>query len=231
MQKADMRVRRSILVIGTIVATMAVAARGHAQRTERFIYAAVPGVGGGNNLTYGGAGILVFDIDHGHRFVKRVPLQGEPPPAAPEGTAGARGGGQEAIKGIAAHAATARLYVSTSRRVAAYDLLTDKLVWEQRYDGRGTDRVAVTPDGATLYAPVLGQPKWVVADASTGAATGTIDKPGTAHNTQVSDDGGRVYFESQGATRTMSVVDAKTKAIVKEIGPFGDVVRPFTFNG
>ena len=44
---------------------------------------------------------------------------------APDQTASARGGRgnvQEAIKGIAANAQTARLYVSTSRRVAAYDL-------------------------------------------------------------------------------------------------------------
>jgi len=225
-----MNVRRSILVVGTIVAAVA-AVRIHAQRTERFIYAAVPGVGGGNNLRYGGAGILVFDIDHGHTFVKRVPLQGEPPPAPTPGDAAGRGSAQESIKGIAAHAATARLYVSTSLRVAAYDLLTDKLVWEQRYDGRGTDRVAVSPDGTTLYAPVLGAPKWIVADAATGKAIAAIDKPGTAHNTLVSDDGGRVYFESQGKTRTMSVVDAQTRAIVKEIGPFSDVVRPFTVNG
>ena len=41
----------------------------------------------------------------------------------------------------------------------------------------------------------------------------------------------RVYFEAEGNTRTMSVVDAKTRTIVKEIGPFGNMVRPFTFNG
>ena len=66
---------------------------------------------------------------------------------------------------------------------------------------------------------------------ATGAPIASIDKPGTAHNTLFSDDGARVYFESQGNTRTMSVVDAKTRTIVKEIGPFGNVVRPFTFNG
>ena len=208
------------------------APRTHGQQTQRFLYAALPGVGGGNNMSYGGAGILVFDIDHGHKFVRRIPLQGAPPPPPdPNATGRGSGNAQEAIKGIAAHARTARLYVSTSRRVAAYDLLTDKLVWEQRYENRGTDRVAVSPDGKTLYAPVLGQPKWAVADAATGAPIATIDKPGTAHNTLFSDDGARVYFESQGNTRTMSVVDAKTRTIVKEIGPFGNIVRPFTFNG
>ncbi len=210
--------RRALMLILMVAASFP---RLGAQRTERFLYAALPGVGGGNNMSYGGAGILVFDIDHGHKFVKRVPLQGEVQADQP----------QESIKGIAAHAGTARLYVSTSRRVAAYDLLTDKLVWEERYDGRGTDRIALSPDGSTLYAPVLGQPKWIVADAATGKPIATIDKPGTAHNTQFSDDGARVYFESQGNTRTVSVVDAKTRTIVKEVGPFGNIVRPFTFNG
>ena len=182
---------------------------------------------------YGGAGILVFDIDHGHKFVKRIPLQGAPPPDTSAAASGRGGPGnrQEAIKGIAAHAQTARLYVSTSRRVAAYDLLTDKLVWEQSYDSRGTDRIALSPDGQTLYAPVLGAPKWIVADAATGAPITSIDKPGNPHNTQYSDDGRYVYFEAEGNTRTMSVVDAATRTIVKEIGPFGNMVRPFTFNG
>src|SRR5579862_7193603 len=97
---------------------------GHAQQPQRFLYAALPGVGGGNNMTYGGAGILVFDIDHGHKFVRRIPLQGVPP--APAANGRGRGNAQEAIKGIAANAETGRLYVSTSRRTAAYDLLTDK---------------------------------------------------------------------------------------------------------
>src|SRR6185369_6754386 len=99
-------------VFSLVLAAAVLAAPSQAQQVQRFLYAALPGVGGGNNLSYGGAGILVFDIDHGHQFVKRIPLQGVPP-ATP---AGAR---QEAIKGIAASARTARLYVSTSRRVAA----------------------------------------------------------------------------------------------------------------
>jgi len=230
--RAMSKSRHSIFT-ATLVMVAALLPHTHAQTRQRFLYAALPGVGGGNNLKYGGAGILVFDIDRGHRFVKRVPLQGEPPPSG-DGTAAAgagRGNSQEGIKGIAAHAQTGRLYVSTSRRVAAYDLITDKLVWEQRYDGRGTDRIALSPDGKTLYAPELGAPKWIVADAATGEAIASIDKPGRPHNTQFSDDGAHVYFEAEGDTRTMSVVDAKTRTIVKELGPFGNMVRPFTFNG
>src|SRR5437868_14722459 len=197
--------RRTCWLVAAALTAVALATpTPNAAQTSRLLYAALPGVGGGNYLKYGGAGILVFDIDHGHKFLKRVPLQGA-----------ASSGPQEAIKGIAAHARTARLYISTSRRVAAYDLTTDKLVWEQTYDGRGTDRIALSPDGTTLYAPELGAPKWVVADAATGSLMMSIDKPGTAHNTQFSDDGRHVYFEAQGNTRTMSVVDAKTRTIVK----------------
>jgi DNA-binding beta-propeller fold protein YncE len=217
--RMEIRKLRPFALVVAAALTIA-STRPHAQQKQRLLYAALPGVGGGNNLKYGGAGILVFDIDRAHKFVKRVPLQGAPAP-----------GPQEAIKGIAADAQTARLYISTSRRVAAYDVVTDRLLWEQTYDGRGTDRLALSPDGTILYAPELGAPKWAIADAATGALIATIDKPGTAHNTLFSDDGGRVYFESQGNTRTMSVVDAKARTIVKEIGPFGNVVRPFTFNG
>ena len=224
-----MHIRTRFLIALVLVAAAMLMPRTQAQQTQRFIYAALPGVGGGNNMSYGGAGILVFDIDHGHKFVKRVAMPTALP--LPPSTNGRPVPPQESIKGIAAHGPTARVYVSTNRRVAAFDLLTDKLVWEQRYEDRGTDRIALSPDGTTLYAPELGAPKWVVADAKTGALITTIDKPGSPHNTQYSDDGTRVYFEAEGNTRTMSVVDAKTRTIVKEIGPFGNMVRPFTFNG
>jgi DNA-binding beta-propeller fold protein YncE len=137
----------------------------------------------------------------------------------------------DAVTGIAAHAGTARLYVSTNRRLAAYDLITDKLVWEQTYETRGVDRVAVSPGGELVYAPGMGTAKWHAVDAATGALIKTIDVPGRAHNTLFSHDGSRVYLESQGNTRVMSVADARTHTIVRQIGPFSDVVRPFTVNG
>src|SRR5205085_1264179 len=134
--------RQAVSFFFACITLAAIASSPQAQQRQRFIYAALPGVGGGNNMSYGGAGIVVFDVDHGHKFVKRIPLQGSPdlqmkvPPGSTRNP-------QEAIKGIAAHAPTARLYVSTSRRVAAYDLVTDKLVWEKRYEERGTDRIAL----------------------------------------------------------------------------------------
>jgi DNA-binding beta-propeller fold protein YncE len=213
-------------VVGLLAVLAALAAPGSGQQVQRYLYAALPGVGGGSNVNFGGVGILVFDIDNGHKFVKRVPLQGAPPPPTARGTVS-----QEAIKGIAAHAGTNRLYLSTSRRLAAYDLLTDTLVWEKSFENRGIDRVAVSPDGAALYAPGLGAPKWHVVEAATGNLITSIDKVGTAHNTLFSPDGRFVYLESQGRTRMMHVADARTHTLIREIGPFSDVVRPFTING
>src|SRR4051812_22739002 len=41
---------------------------------QRLLYVASPGVR--DNLEWGGHGVLVFDINHGHRFVKRIALNG-----------------------------------------------------------------------------------------------------------------------------------------------------------
>ena len=187
---------------------------------QRYLYVAVPGVG--NATDHGGFGVLVFDMDHGYRFVKRI--------ATWTSAAGQRA---EGVRGIAAHAGTARLYVSTNRRLAAFDLLTDKIVWEQTYDGKCCDRMAVTPDGRTLYVPATGGvAKWYVVRASDGGVITTIDKEGSSHNTLVSDDGTRVYLESQGRqTPMLTVVDTATNKVIKEVGPFGNMVRPFSING
>ena len=86
-------------------------ARG-ADAERRFLYVAAPGIR--NYVEHGGIGILVFDIDAGYRFVRRIPTFDVAAGSAPEN-----------IKGIAAHAGTSRLYVTTPLRVAAFDLTTD----------------------------------------------------------------------------------------------------------
>src|SRR5262249_45082164 len=110
---------------------------------NHLLYVASPGIR--NYVQYGGVGILVYDIDQGHKFVKRIPTWPEDGKPA------------ENVKGIAANAKTARIYVSTPRRLACFDLITEKKVWEKEYDG-GSDRMALTPDGKTLYVPSLEGP-------------------------------------------------------------------------
>src|SRR5688572_27794857 len=84
-------------------------------RQRRYLYVAEPGIR--NYVEYGGVGILVYDIDAGYKFLRRIPSQDVPAGAAPEN-----------VKGVAANAATARIYVSTIKRVMAFDLLTDRKV-------------------------------------------------------------------------------------------------------
>ena len=74
-----MTARRLAVLIGVLIAAAMLMRDAAAQQRQRFLYAALPGVGGGNNLKYGGAGIVVFDIDHSHKFVRRIPLQGTMP--------------------------------------------------------------------------------------------------------------------------------------------------------
>ena len=65
-----------------------------------------------------------------------------------------RAGGQAAenVKGIAASAATGRVYVTSLTRMIAIDAVSGKKLWDATYEG-GTDRLAISPDGKTLYVP------------------------------------------------------------------------------
>ena len=188
-----------------------------AQDVRRYVYAAVPGVS--NDEQFGGVGILVFDADNGHKFVRRI--------ATWEAY---RREAIEPIKGIAAHAGTGRLYVSTTRRLAAFDLATDKIDWQKGYDADCCDRMAVSVDGKALYVPAFNLPKWYVVDAATGNVITTIVTEGEAHNTIYSPHTGRVYLASL-RTSTMAIVDSRTNQVVKRVGPFSNQTRPFAING
>ena len=188
-----------------------------AQERRRFLYVAVPGAG--NEAEYRGVGLLVYDIDNGHTFVKRIPTWPE------------RAGEQpEQVRGIAANARERRLFISTVKRLAAFDLITEKIVWEQTYDGHCCDRLALSPDGSTIYAPALGAPKWYVVDAATGTLLATIEVMGWPRQAVFSPDGTHVYL-SAWESRVLSVVDAKARKVAREVGPFTDYVCPFTING
>ncbi len=183
---------------------------------KHLLYVAVPGVR--NYVEYGGVGILVYDIGAGHRFVKRIPTWDVPPGQAPEN-----------VKGIAASAKTGKLYVSTTKRLTCFDLVTEKKVWEKMYEG-GSDRMAISPDGKILYVPSFEGPHWHIVDASTGDVKAKIELRSGAHNTIYGPDGSRVYLAGLHSP-VLSVADAKTHTVVQKIGPFSRSIRPFTING
>ena len=72
------RLSVSIAFFAAAVAGLFVHARAaepeRATREQRLLYVAEPGIR--NYLEYGGHGVLVYDIDHGHKFVRRIPAAG-----------------------------------------------------------------------------------------------------------------------------------------------------------
>src|SRR5688572_26515215 len=109
-----MLVRRLLSALVCVIALGATGTHpGATTEGERhLLYVASPGVR--NYVEYGGVGVLVFDMDQGHKFVKRIPTFDVVEGMAPEN-----------VKGIAASADTKRLYITTPRRVAAIDLETE----------------------------------------------------------------------------------------------------------
>jgi DNA-binding beta-propeller fold protein YncE len=183
---------------------------------RHFLYVASPGIR--NYVEYGGVGVLVFDMDAGYRFVKRIPTF-----AVPAGLAA------ENVKGIAASAATSRLYVTTPKRLAAIDLVTEKMLWNREYE-MGCDRMAISPDGRLLYVPSFEGPHWRVVDGATGDSLATVVTDSGAHNTVYGLDGRRVYLAGL-RSPVLRVADPRTHKVMSEVGPFGQFIRPFTVNG
>ncbi len=54
--------------------------------TRHFLYVAVPGIR--DYMGYGGHGLLVFDMDHEHKFVKRIETRGFHPNKTPSNVKG-----------------------------------------------------------------------------------------------------------------------------------------------
>jgi DNA-binding beta-propeller fold protein YncE len=182
---------------------------------RHFLYVAAPGIR--NYLEFGGAGILVFDMDRDHAFVKRIATpasQREKP---------------ENIKGVCANAATRRLYFSTPTKLYSLDLLTEKTLWEQTLPG-GCDRMSLTPDGKLLYVPSFEGPHWNVVDGANGAVVAKVETKSGSHNTVCGLDGSRAYLAGL-RSPVLSVVDIKDQKVIKTVGPFTSAIRPFTVNG
>lgn len=187
-----------------------------AAKESHLLYVASPGLR--NYEEYGGVGILVFDIDDGYRFVKRIPTWTVPAGQKPEN-----------VKGIAATANTGRVYVTSLNHMVALDAVTGKKFWDKTYEG-GCDRLAISPDGKLLYVPQLEGPAWHVVNALTGDVVATIETKSGSHNTIYSLDGSRVYMAGL-KSPLLSIADSSTHKVVGTVGPFSNVIRPFTVNG
>ena len=182
---------------------------------HHYLYVAVPGVR--NYLQYGGHGLLVFDMDSGFKFVRRIPTGGLDEKGQPSN-----------VKGIAVSLYTHCAYISTIESLLCIDLLTEKLVWEKKYED-GCDRMSVSPDGKTIYLPSFEGDDWKVVDAKTGNVLDRIITHSGSHNTVCGMDGKEVYLEGL-RSNYLTVVNTTNQQIASTVGPFANHVRPFTID-
>src|SRR5262245_25968210 len=111
---------RTILVATAslaLAADMDVMAQGPAPAggERHLLFIATPGGGGGDHQS----GLVVLDADHDYRFVKRISY----------GLPAAKMPGPQ-VTGIAASIPEQKLYVTTVGGMLAFDIASDKIVWE-----------------------------------------------------------------------------------------------------
>jgi len=200
----------AFLALAATSTTIAEAAR------QRLLYVAAPGIR--DYVEYGGHGLLVFDIDRNHKFVKRIPTGGLNESGKPIN-----------VKGICASAKTKRIHISTKVSLMCLDMVTEELLWEREYD-KGCDRMALSPDGRIIYQNSFEKDQWYVLDAVTGDEIARVTPDSHAHNTVYGLDGQRCYLAGLGSPM-LTVADTTTHTIHHTVGPFSENIRPFTVNG
>jgi hypothetical protein len=206
----------SVALLQFIAPRLCLAAESAQSAERRLLYVAEPGIR--NYLEYGGHGLLVFDIDHGHKFVKRIKTAGLNEKNEPLN-----------VKGVCASVSLKRIYVSTTRTLTAVDLVTEKILWERSYPG-GCDRMSISPDGKVIYLPSLEGPHWHVVNAVNGDIIAKIVPNSGAHNTVYGSDGKRAYLAGL-RSPLLTVADTTSHTVLKTVGPFSSFIRPFTVNG
>jgi DNA-binding beta-propeller fold protein YncE len=181
--------------------------------TKRYLYMSMPDAAQKEGRS--GVGILVFDIDDGHKLVRRINV-----PSFEEG-----------LRGFAVSKATHCAYFSTTnRRVGAFDLETEKIVWDRTYDG-GADRSSITMDGKKIYVPTgywySGEDAGLlVLNAENGDFIKRIKVGPAAHNSIVSLDGRFLYL---GTTTMLSIFDTKDERLIRQIPDVGERgIFPYT---
>lgn len=178
---------------------------------HRYLYLSTPD---GAQPGGSGKGILVFDIDAGHRFVRRIEIPFK-----------------EGLRGFCGNARNhAVYYSSTSRKLGAFDLETEKILWDKTYEA-GIDRACITPDGRKLYAPTGWWYRgtnsgFMVIDPANGAVLKWLPAGPQAHNSVASLDGQFAYL---GTETNFWVFRTDNDALVRRFEGVGERgVFPFT---
>lgn len=205
---------RRALASFTVLLILAAAGAGQSP-VRRYLYLSSPD--GAQEEGRSGTGILIFDIDNGHKFVRRIDI-----PIFKEG-----------LRGFAGSLETRSVFYSTTnRRLGRFDLESEKVVWDRTYEA-GSDRSSISADGRKVYVPTgwwyAGEDSGLlVVDAENGALLNRIQVGPQAHNSVVSLDGRFFYL----GTRTMlTVFDARSDRILRQIRDVGERgVFPYTMD-
>jgi hypothetical protein len=180
---------------------------------KRYLYMSTPDAAQQEGAS--GAGILIFDIDAGHQFVRRIDI-----PSFKEG-----------LRGFTPCASRHCAYFSTTnRRLGCVDLETDKVLWEKSYPA-GCDRSSVSADGQRIYVPTgwwyAGSDSGLlVINAADGKLLRRIPVGVQAHNSLVSLDGHWVFLGTETMLTMFNAREEQPVLQVKDVGESG--VFPFT---
>jgi hypothetical protein len=178
---------------------------------KRYLYLSTPD---GAQEGGSGKGILIFDVDDGHRFMRRIDIPF-----------------QEGLRGFCGNVKRhAVYYTTTNRRLGAFDLESEKVLWERQYD-LGCDRACITPDGSKLYVPT----GWWWKGPNSGLFIVNPDNgdllkrlsvgPG-AHNSIASLDGRFAYLGTDTNLWVFRTTDDSLARNIRNVGEIG--VFPFT---
>lgn len=184
-----------------------------ASAERRWLYMSSPD--GAQTEGRSGNGIMVFDIDQGHRFVRRIEVPSF----------------QEGLRGFTGCEATKRLYFSTTnRRLGCFDLEKEQVLWERQYSA-GCDRSSVATDGSKVYIPTGWWYRgtnsgFLVVSGATGDLLKELPVGLQAHNSIVTLDGASVFL---GTETTLSMFDTRDERLLRRVENVGERgVFPFT---
>ena len=187
-----------------------------APRAGRFLYAV-------NQAAATRGSISVYDIGAGHRLVKTIETVRD----------------VDDVKGVAASAATGRLYVAYRTRsgvgmIYCLNVYDDAVLWNRAIDP-DIDRLAIHPDGQLLYVPTWegGSADFInVLDAGTGDVVRKVKFSNASHDTQFPVSG-PLFQETKaedGSGTYLYLIDPRSYA-VSRIGPYAGVLGPYAVDG
>ena len=189
---------------------------GYGPRTGRFLYAV-------NQAAATRGSMSVYDIGAGHRLVRTIETVRD----------------ADDVKGVAASAATGRLYVAYRTRsgvgmIYCLNVYDDTVLWNRAIDP-DIDRLSIHPDGQLLYVPTWegASANFInVLNANTGDVVRKVYFSNRSHDTQFPVSG-PLFQETKaedGSGKYLYLIDPQSYA-VSRVGPYASVLGPYAVDG